>query len=347
MLAKDDKSSYAHAILVLKSRFRSVEIEELKGLEFHRRMQTDESIERLGMDLQKLGRKAFPSTEGRDFDRLLKGRFYQALHPRWQRKLNAPRADESFAQLYERARMLEQHDKQFTASAAHRSEPLARRNRPPVSGTQPAPAPVTTRAHGATPRQGANVVRLCHSCHQPGHFARNCPVRSRERRPEAQGRAHVTVSHLEAVDGQPKEFTEEELERMLSQCRLRKEKQMLEETIPMSDGAVANIEAASPVGRATGPLLYKDVMIEGVPVVAMVDCGSQTTISRSLLHTIARKLQEGGKPLPELKLPSVHLYGKDGPSGRSQLPISAEVELHIEASGETVTVPMFVQPNSV
>ena len=79
----------------------------------------------------------------------------------------------------------------------------------------------------------------------------------------------------------------------------------------------------------------------------MVDCGSQTTIiSRSLLHGIARKLQEEGKPLPELKIPSVRLYGKDGLSGRSQLPISAEVELSIEANGETVTVPMFVQPNS-
>ena len=81
MLAKEDKSSYARAISVLKSRFRSVEIEELKGLEFHSRVQTDESIERLGMDLQKLGRKAFSSTEGKEFDRLLKGRFYQALLP--------------------------------------------------------------------------------------------------------------------------------------------------------------------------------------------------------------------------------------------------------------------------
>lgn len=31
------------------------------------------------MDLQKLGHKAFPSLEGRDFDRMLKERFFQ--HP--------------------------------------------------------------------------------------------------------------------------------------------------------------------------------------------------------------------------------------------------------------------------
>ena len=74
------------------------------------------------MDLQKLARKAFPSMEGKEFDRMLKGRFYQALHPRWQWKLNVPKPDETFGQLFERARMLEQHEKQFTASAASRGD---------------------------------------------------------------------------------------------------------------------------------------------------------------------------------------------------------------------------------
>ncbi len=59
MLSKEDKSSYSQAVGALKKRFRSVEIEELKGLEFHRRVQGQESIEQLGMDLQKLGRKAY------------------------------------------------------------------------------------------------------------------------------------------------------------------------------------------------------------------------------------------------------------------------------------------------
>ena len=51
----EDQSSYSRAVAALKKRFRSVEIEELKGLEFHRRVQGDETIEQLGMDLQKLG----------------------------------------------------------------------------------------------------------------------------------------------------------------------------------------------------------------------------------------------------------------------------------------------------
>ena len=130
MLPKEAKSSYSRAMDALKKCFRSVKIEELKGLEFHRRVQGEESIEQLGMDLQKLGRKAFPATEGKEFDHLLKGCFYQTLHPRWQRKLNAPHPDETFTQLFERARMTEQHEKQFIASTACRTETSNKKSKP-------------------------------------------------------------------------------------------------------------------------------------------------------------------------------------------------------------------------
>ena len=39
----------------------------------------DESVEQLGISLQQLGRKAFPSIHGKELDRLLKDRFFQAL----------------------------------------------------------------------------------------------------------------------------------------------------------------------------------------------------------------------------------------------------------------------------
>ena len=46
-------------------------------------------------------------------ERLLKGRFFQALFPRWQRKLGAPKVDEFFTDLYNRARTAERHDQQY------------------------------------------------------------------------------------------------------------------------------------------------------------------------------------------------------------------------------------------
>lgn len=70
-------------------------------MEFHRKTQGNESVEQLGLTLQQLGRKAFPSITGREFDRLLKGRFFQALQVKWQRKLVAPKADEDFMGLYD------------------------------------------------------------------------------------------------------------------------------------------------------------------------------------------------------------------------------------------------------
>ena len=113
-------------------------------MEFHQRVQSDETIQELGMDLQKLARKAFPLMADKEFDRMLKGRFYQALHPRWQRKLNAPKPDETFGQLFERARMLEQHEKQFTASAASRGEASVKKAKPVPNPSRPLPSTKTS-----------------------------------------------------------------------------------------------------------------------------------------------------------------------------------------------------------
>ena len=75
MFPAEDKASYAKARAALKGRFRSVDIEELRGMEFHRLVQSRETVEELGMEIQRLGHRAFPSVKGRDLDQLLKGRF--------------------------------------------------------------------------------------------------------------------------------------------------------------------------------------------------------------------------------------------------------------------------------
>ena len=121
-LPEDERSNYDKATQSLKKWFRTGDIEELRGLEFHHRTQGNESVEQLGIDLQRLGRKAFPSSQGKEFDRLLKGRFFQALHVKWQRKLGAPKPQETFRELYDRARTFEQHEKQYAASAASKSD---------------------------------------------------------------------------------------------------------------------------------------------------------------------------------------------------------------------------------
>ena len=95
MLPDAESSNIESAITALGKRFKPKDIEELR----RHNTQGNESIDQLGIGIQQLGRKAFPSIVGKDFDRLLKGRFYQALQVRWQRKLGATKPDESFHDL--------------------------------------------------------------------------------------------------------------------------------------------------------------------------------------------------------------------------------------------------------
>ena len=115
MMPSEERVKYTSVVSTLRKRFQSLDIEELKGLEFHQLMQDKQSVEELGVVLQKLARKAFPESSAKEFDRMLKGRFYQALLPKWQRKLGAPKTDESFEDLYARARAIERHDQQIGA----------------------------------------------------------------------------------------------------------------------------------------------------------------------------------------------------------------------------------------
>ena len=118
MIPVCERQTVSDAVAALRKRFTPKDIEELRGLEFHHHAQgPNESVEQLGISIQQLGRKAFPGITGKNFDRLLKGRFYQALLVKWQRKLGCPKTDEGFHDLLARARMLEEHEKQFAASA--------------------------------------------------------------------------------------------------------------------------------------------------------------------------------------------------------------------------------------
>ena len=74
-LSSDIKKSYSAVVAALRKRFLPTDIEELRSAEFYQLTQTEETVEEMGIKLQKLARIAFPSIVGKEYDHLLKGRF--------------------------------------------------------------------------------------------------------------------------------------------------------------------------------------------------------------------------------------------------------------------------------
>ena len=61
-----ERTKYDAAVAALRKWFQRVDIQELRGLEFGRKLQGEESVEQLGMDLLKMARRAFPTVREDD-----------------------------------------------------------------------------------------------------------------------------------------------------------------------------------------------------------------------------------------------------------------------------------------
>ncbi len=287
--------------------------------------QTTESIEQLGIKIQHLGRKAFPSIVGKDFDRLLKGRFYQALLVKWQRKLGP---DESFFDLLARARTLENFEKQYAVSA----EVQSGGKRSYLGDYRPRPRDVNPPREkfdtGTTPRGQIN----CYLCNELGHFRRDCPLKT-----ESPGRSKSsTNAAVEASDGPPTNLHFPTPVEELSEAQLERN---VEETELPGDRAQAS--ASEEKADVVGPVVTMDVNIEGIPISAMIDTGA--IISRYTLHAVVKST---GQEVPRLETPMVRLYGKDGQRGGRELVVTAQVEFRVSVNDKSVCVPMLVQPDS-
>ena len=170
------------------------------------------------------------------------------------------------------------------------------------------------------------------------HLRRDCPKRS-----EAPGRSQTLNTATVSTSVNPGDLSEQQLEKLLADKRLQREQSLLEAGHSTANAVNASCEHAG----AVGSLLGVEVSIEGVSIAAMLDTGAQSTIiSRSVLHDIDRHLREVGKKLPPLELPTVRLFGKDGQEGGKELCITAQVPLTFQLKSRSVTVPVFVQPNS-
>ena len=351
----EERKSYDLEIKALKKRFRPIDIEELRGIEFHQKMQDAEITEQLGIDLQTLARRAFPELRGgKEFDRLLKGRFFQALLPKWQRKLGAPQPEEPFKS-YDRARMLEKHELQYVTSAAVRKDikttltATEQRNDQNLKNQQGRNIFQKTPSQTAIYKEGSQSAsvqkssgnnKLCFRRKSPSHWTKECPKPQKGEAP-GRGKSSSTTPMITPVLSL-EQMTDEQLEDILAKRKLEREQELLQAAVQVD--VVHDKESLS---GAVGPVMSLKVKIEGVEVDAMVDTGSQSTvISCSMLHKIRWHLKSQGKIFPKLSRPHLQLYGKGGKDDTSQLNITAETIVAIEADGHQVNTPVFVQPAS-
>ena len=335
-LPKETQGSYNVVIDALRKRFQPVDIEELRGAEFYQMTQTMETVEEMGIKLQTIARKAFLSIVGKEWDRLQKGRFYHCLATKWQHKLGTPKPNETFEELYSRARTLECHDQQFSQSAVGKNEPRSRRNSDKSTSEPASQTAVGKTTNTSDEGAGQKQTRpdACFNCGKPGHIAKYCYSKKSRRGAEAEatGRSSQPNKVLSTVA----DMTDQQLEQELANRKLNREQTLLFNPEPSSVGKVNSIEGA------VGPIL----MLELLQVAAVVNTASNSTIiSRPMLHSIKSHLESLGKPTPKLELPCIPLYGKEGTKGKP-LDITAQVMLTFSCDGRKVTVPTFIQPES-
>ena len=160
---------------------------------------------------------------GKEFDRLLKGRFFQALHVRWQRKLVAPKPEETFIGFYDRARMIEQHEKQYAASAAVQGDGAV--GKKPDRVRKPGFIPPVIKLPektGNTPLQFSKERRF-HRCKELGHFKRDCPLQT-----EAPGRSKGASTAAVGATRLTANVDELTVEELLAALKLKREQALLE-----------------------------------------------------------------------------------------------------------------------
>ena len=328
MLPAAEKSKYGSIVSALKKRFRSLDIEELRGLEFHQLMQDNQTVEEVGVRLQKLARKAFSGIGPKEFDRLLKGRFYQASMPKWQRKLGAPKPSETFDELYARARTLERHDQQINAKRSD-AKPSTHPQKATVANEGSHQKPTAHDRPAGSGSQNHRPSGRGFSMYRPrcgvlGHIERDCT----KQKTESPGKSS-RVATLAAE--KPEELTIPQLEQMIATKRLNSEKAKLGDSVAkvctITGGS--SISAVGVAAGAIGPMLRLEVEIEGHPVRTV---GAQSAIiSQHVLHEVARHMCRQGRQVPVPEQPSVKLYGHSG-TNSSELTITAQAELQFSHS---------------
>ena len=66
----------------------------------------------------------------------------------------------------------------------------------------------------------------------------------------------------------------------------------------------------------------------------------------NIYTTVVKHLQKDNHRVPKLELPTTHLHGKDGKKGSNALYLNVQIPFTLGLKSKSVTIPVFVQPDS-
>ena len=334
VLTSESKATFSKAVDALKQRLHPVRSEALLSAQLMRRKQQySESVDQYAQDFESLFEKSYGRRSGMDLsskEMLKRDLFVQGLTLKWQEKVLPSAA--TFSDALHQARLAEEQHKQLGEIHKGRVQERPQPKKATGKPTDPASATGETTQSGtsSTPTSTASRLGRCFRCGSLRHKARECP--QRQPPTESSGRAGTrtaTSSTVTAARNSPAESLEDRCARLQKEWRTAEHQRMS-----------ADYQTYAEVGKVTGaigPLFYATVMVEGMPVEAMLDPGSSATIiPYSVFKGIGKKARI---PSESLQPPDVTLRDyNQGP-----IPVGARVELTFTWKDRAVTTPAYIR----
>ena len=342
---EEQKSSYQALVVELSRRFTPVRIQALECSNFHERKQKDdESVDAFAQDLQQLFKKAYPKAALGSEDALemgqavLSSQFIGGLIPDIKRKI-AYIEGATFSELLQKARFEEAwlHD-----LSNHRHKESSKRT--PRKGDDyrretKSSQPVFTKEWSSEQaiKQARPIVR-CYKCNKIGHYAKECRAYKRfndheaKRNKDTSGGARSAAVEATSLEG-------------------GQDKQVFEWMYgAQSFSKSAEKDTGSHQHPRLGPTLMFQLMVDNIPVNALLDTGCPATI---ISRDLCRRIIDGGASLSIAQLqervnnrlcqPGVLLRAYCG----NKLSIGAEVGVQMSAaSGHVVDAVVLVQKDA-
>ena len=257
----EQKESYVVLKQELTKRFTPVQMQAIQSELFHDRKQKDgESVDEYAQDLRRLFRKAYGKAQQGSQEAEKMGRSvlaYQFVAGLCQKlKAKIAGSEGNFEQLLTRARF---EEAKFRELAPRKS-----------TGTNDGQAKKkeNERKSAATTPAKSNPYKNveCHECGRLGHIARFCRYANRGRDKEAHGKRRDNKSdpHVSAV----MEIATPQIESVSPEVEEALTKKMASMNSVTSDSGE----------RTLGPIPIYEVLVNGIPLKALVDTGSPATV---------------------------------------------------------------------